>query len=104
MRAKVTASFRGRRDNAPQVETFNEGDIIDGNLAEVAVREEWAMEINSAKLDAAEEKLSAARSALADAEDRLAKADDAGKVDAQKAVDVARAAVTKAEAAVEKLS
>jgi len=104
MKAKVKVAFRGRRDNAPQVETLNEGDIIEGDLAEVAVREKWAVEINPAKLDAAEEKLSAARSALADAEDKLAKADDAGKANALKAVDDARAAVAKAEAAVEKLS
>lgn len=104
MKAKVKIPFRGRPDNAPQVETLNEGDVIEGDLAAVAVREGWAVEINPAKLDAAKEKLSAARNALADAEDTLGKADDAGKPDAQKAVDTAHAAVTKAEAALEKLS
>lgn len=104
MKAKVKISFRGRRDNGAQVETFSDGDIVEGNLAEVAVREKWAVELNPAKLDAAQEKLSAARAALADAEDKLAKAADPDKAEAQKALDSARDTLTKAEAAVEKLS
>lgn len=45
MQAKVTAPFDGARDGEMYPRHFNVGDVVDGNLAEVAVREKWAEEL-----------------------------------------------------------
>jgi hypothetical protein len=45
MHARVKTKFDGCRDGNPLVETFKPGDQIEGDLAEVAVREKWASEV-----------------------------------------------------------
>lgn len=45
MKAKVTTAFPGRPDNEIRTRTIAEGEIIEGDLAEVAVREKWATEV-----------------------------------------------------------
>lgn len=45
MRAKVTKSFKGRRDHEAATSTIAVGDEIEGDLARVAVREKWAEEV-----------------------------------------------------------
>jgi hypothetical protein len=43
MQATVTKAFPGRPDNESKVRTIEVGEVIDGSLAEVAVREKWAV-------------------------------------------------------------
>lgn len=45
MKAVVDKEFVGRRDDRGESETFKVGTEIEGNLAEVAVREKLATEI-----------------------------------------------------------
>lgn len=47
MRAKVTTEFPGRPDREVKTRTIKVGEIIDGELAEVAVREKWAEEVQA---------------------------------------------------------
>ncbi|MCV0371080.1 hypothetical protein [Filomicrobium sp.] len=42
MRAKVTLAFPGRPDDEIMTRTIGEGEIVEGDLAVVAVREGWA--------------------------------------------------------------
>lgn len=42
MKAKVVKAFPGRPDNEIRTRTIEEGEVISGDLAQVAVREEWA--------------------------------------------------------------
>ncbi|MFC3163065.1 hypothetical protein [Ciceribacter thiooxidans] len=42
MKAKVVKAFPGRPDKEAMTRTITVGEIIDGDLAEVAVREKWA--------------------------------------------------------------
>lgn len=51
MQAKVTKPFSGRPDGAPLPHDFGEGDIVEGELARVAVANKWAVEIDMAKAD-----------------------------------------------------
>lgn len=43
--ATVTTEFPGRPDNAEKVRTIAVGETIDGDLAEVAIRQGWATEV-----------------------------------------------------------
>ena len=45
MRAKVTKSFPGVPDGEISTRTIEEGEVIEGSLAEVAVAEKWAKRI-----------------------------------------------------------
>lgn len=45
MFAKVTKAFQGRPDNEPLSRTIREGEVITGDLADVAVKEKWATEV-----------------------------------------------------------
>ncbi len=45
MKARVKKPFRGCREGNPVPEQFDKGDIVEGRMAEVAVREKWATEI-----------------------------------------------------------
>lgn len=45
MRAKVTKEFPGRPDNEALSRMITEGEIITGDLAQVAVDNEWAKEV-----------------------------------------------------------
>ena len=49
--AKVTTPFSGCRDGSPIVENFKSGDILEGDLAEVAITEEWAEEFDPTQED-----------------------------------------------------
>lgn len=42
MRATVTVPFNGKKDKEHYPTRFAKGDVIDGELAEVAVKEKWA--------------------------------------------------------------
>lgn len=42
MYAKVTKAFPGRPDNEAKTRTIAEGEVIEGELAEVALKERWA--------------------------------------------------------------
>ena len=58
MKAKVIKEFPGLADGTTVVRTFAEGEIISGELANVAVREKWAEEVSdkqAAKADATED-------------------------------------------------
>lgn len=81
-------------------------DLIDGGYAAAVLAAPIVPRKSTKDLrrEAAETELADARSAFADAEDKLSKADEAGKGEAQKDVDLARDAVAKAEAALDKLS
>lgn len=48
MKAKVTKAFPGVRDGQIYPERFKPGDIVEGDLAEVAVEQKWAERINEA--------------------------------------------------------
>jgi len=56
MRAKVTTAFPGRPDREVKTRTIEVGEIIDGELAEVAVREKWAEEVQDEQPAEAKEK------------------------------------------------
>lgn len=45
MKAKVVKAFAGRPDGDPLTRQFEAGAIIEGELAEVAVREKWARRV-----------------------------------------------------------
>ncbi len=49
MRAKVTKEFKGAADHDPKTRMFSIGEVIEGDLAAVAVREKWATEIKAEK-------------------------------------------------------
>ena len=46
MRAVVVEPFPGLPDGESVVKNFKEGDLVVGDLAEVAVREGWAQEVD----------------------------------------------------------
>lgn len=48
MKAKVIIEFKGRPDSEALTRTIAKGDTIEGDLAEVAVRNKWAAEIKTA--------------------------------------------------------
>jgi hypothetical protein len=107
MKAKVTTEFRGKRDGAPQVELIKVGEIITGELAKVAVDEQWAEEIDEAKeakIGAAQEKLSGAEADLVAAKAKLAAAAEADKAAAEKEVAEAQDAFEAATKALTKLT
>ncbi len=45
MKAKVVKKFDGKPDKEIYPRTFNEGDIVEGDLARVAVAQKWAVEV-----------------------------------------------------------
>jgi hypothetical protein len=45
MKATVTQSFPGRPDDQADTREIAEGEVITGDLAAVAIRENWAVEI-----------------------------------------------------------
>jgi hypothetical protein len=45
MKATALTTFDGARDGDLYPTRFRPGDLIEGNLAEIAVRENWAREI-----------------------------------------------------------
>lgn len=47
MKATAIAVFDGARDGDLYPTRFIPGDLVEGSLAEIAVREKWAEEINS---------------------------------------------------------
>lgn len=51
MKATATMAFAGLPDGATVVKTFAPGDEIEGELAEVAVREGWADPADKPKAD-----------------------------------------------------
>jgi len=107
MKAKVTKSFVGRRDDATVSETFKEGDIVEGELATVAVGLKTAEEIkprDAAKIDKAQTKLDAVRQAHADAVAAHDAAAGDAKAAEQKKVDAAKKALDDAEADLAKLT
>lgn len=109
MKAKVTVEFRGRRDGAPQVETIGVGEIISGDLANVAVAEKWAEEIDEgtekrrdAKKAKAAQSVGDAEVAVADAKAALAAAAADKKTAAEAAVAAAEKALADARTALAK--
>lgn len=52
MKAKVTHAFKGRPDNEPVSRTVEAGEVIAGDLAAVAVKERWAVELRDEPDDA----------------------------------------------------
>jgi len=44
MKAKVTKEFNGRPDNEALTQPFKVGDIVEGDLARVAIDNKWAEE------------------------------------------------------------
>lgn len=107
MKAKVTEEFRGRRDDAPQVELIKVGEIVEGELAKVAVDQKWAAEIDEvkeAKIAQAREGLNTANAALTAATAKLDGAAEADKAAALKEVDAAKADVDAANKALAKLA
>jgi hypothetical protein len=56
MKAKVMKAFPGVPDGENQVRQINEGEVITGDLAAVAVREKWAEEIAEELFDDADGK------------------------------------------------
>lgn len=55
MRAKVTKSFPGVKDGEVYPKIQNEGDIIEGDLARVAVAEKWAVEVDASDAEVKEQ-------------------------------------------------
>lgn len=51
MKAKVKQAFPGRPDNEVRTRTIEAGEIIEGDLATVAVREKWAEEVAENELE-----------------------------------------------------
>ena len=47
MKAKTITAFDGARDGELYPTRFKPGDLIEGSLAEIAVREKWAQEIEA---------------------------------------------------------
>lgn len=43
-RATVTVAFPGLPDGESQVRNFEPGDLVEGDLADVAIAEDWAVE------------------------------------------------------------
>jgi hypothetical protein len=110
MQAKVTKEFRGRPDGEPLVRTIGVDEIIEGDLAVVAVREKWAKEIDLKAVDRAAKKRAEAEKSVTDARAALdlwktataaAEADQKG--DAEKAEAAAAEALKVAEDALAKL-
>ena len=107
MKAKVTQSFVGRRDDATVSETFKEGDIVEGDLATVAVAMKNAEEIkakDAEKIEKAQTKVNELRQAHTDAVAAHAAAVGDAKATEQTKVDAAKAALDKAEADLAKLT
>lgn len=46
MKAKVTKAFPGRPDDEVMTRTIQENEIIDGDLADVAVANKWASRVS----------------------------------------------------------
>ena len=59
-RATVVKSFSGRPDNETNTRLIEVGECIDGDLAEVAIREKWAKELADKPVAAPGKKASAA--------------------------------------------
>ena len=57
--AKVTTAFPGKPDDETQVRDVAVGEIIDGELAKVAIAQKWAEEVEAKSDPAAGEKKSA---------------------------------------------
>ena len=53
MKAKVIKPFPGCPDGSTRTRTFEKGDEVTGSLAEVAVKEGWAEEVQAKKPAAA---------------------------------------------------
>jgi len=114
MKAIVTKAFVGRPDDEIVARNIATGEVLTGDLADVALREKWAEPVEkadrraaAAAAKAAAEKqqiIEAAQAKLADAEATLAAADEAGKATAQVAVDEAKQKLADAEAALAALS
>ena len=111
MKAKVTHEFRGCRDGDPIVRTIAVGDIVEGDLAAVAVREKWADELTDDDDDTAEIKLlkaqqavDAAQAAFDGTKVALDAAEEAKKPAAQKKYDAAEIKLKAAQAKLEKLT
>ncbi|OJU12749.1 MAG: hypothetical protein BGN85_08780 [Alphaproteobacteria bacterium 64-11] len=67
MQAKVIREFKGRQDHEAVTRTFRKDDIIEGELATVAVREKWAIEIKPERAETRREADDAAARAAAEA-------------------------------------
>lgn len=52
MKARVKTGFRGCRDGSSRVETFVKGDVVEGDLARVAIDEKWATEVKPKRASA----------------------------------------------------
>lgn len=79
MRATVTQSFVGRRDHLFETETLKVGDLIEGELAAVAVEQGWAKDEGKAgKTKAKSEK---ADSAQTDGQDQKPDGEQSGDTD-----------------------
>lgn len=107
MKAKVIKPFRGRRDGSGVVEHFQKGDLIDGDLAVVAVREKWAAEFSEAKeakIIAATDALAAARQKHSDLVSAIESASADKKAEAEAAASAAKGEVDEAQAALDKLT
>lgn len=55
MKAKVTKPFNGAPDGQIYGKDFAVGDIVEGDLATVAVREKWAVELSGKAAEGASE-------------------------------------------------
>lgn len=75
MRAKVIKEFMGAPDHDPRTRTIAVGEIIDGELADVAIREKWAKPYRDDP-EIAAEKAAKDAAAKAEAEKSAAKGDD----------------------------
>ncbi len=51
MKAKVTKAFPGRPDDGAHTKNFVVGDIVEGDLARVAVANKWAEPVRDASKD-----------------------------------------------------
>ncbi|MCV3209609.1 hypothetical protein OHD62_17345 [Mesorhizobium sp. YC-39] len=97
MRAKVTKAFRGAPDGAIHPRQIEVGEIIEGDLARVAIDENWAKEVKGAEPSSKAKR--GKNSATADELDDLSDADfvkvvHAELVPADIPQDADRAAVT----------
>jgi hypothetical protein len=111
VKAIVTKEFRGRRDDKTTLEDFKPGDEIEGDLAEIAVRDklaedadEKATKAKAAALKKAKERLATVTDAVAKAQAAFDGAADKDKEAAEATLVEAKAAVTAATQAVSELS
>lgn len=91
MKARVTTEFPGRPDSEALSRTVEVGEIIEGDLAAVAVREGWAEEIAGsapAEVNPLDDMTTAQLKAYAE-EHKIALGDATKKADIRAAIDLA---------------